>query len=190
MPPPKDYYTSAKALKLMKSAYPDDDPEESLLSVLQTGQVKAWILDEETKRRVPIAPELWWDLQPFSLQSFSFMCDLRSSNAFYISKNIRGEVQVDKEGLDQLLTLATGTEVEKREPPPQRPRGRPTKFDWDAFHRKIVLIANTPDGLPEKQADLEKMMLQWCENTWGKQPGQSTVREKLSPIYRELKKSQ
>ena len=61
--------------------------------------------------------------------------------------------------------------------------GRPPEYDWNAFVIEIVRIANTPDGLPEKQSELIKGMLQWCENTWGKQPSDSMAKEKISTIY-------
>jgi hypothetical protein len=65
-------------------------------------------------------------------------------------------------------------------------RGRPS-HDWEAFYIEIIRRANTPDGLPDKQADLEQSMLVWCQSKWGKEPGISTVREKISPIYKARK---
>ena len=68
--------------------------------------------------------------------------------------------------------------------------GRPSK-DWDGFYREVIRIANMPDGLPDGsggQSRLETRMLEWCERTWGKQPGLSTVRGKLGPLYDYLSK--
>ena len=64
--------------------------------------------------------------------------------------------------------------------------GRPAEYDWDAFVIEIIRIANTPDGLPEKQSELLGTMLYWCEETWGKQPAQSTAKYKISKIYNGL----
>ena len=64
--------------------------------------------------------------------------------------------------------------------------GRPREYDWDAFVIEIIRIANTPDGLPEKQSELVKQMLQWCEDTWGKQPAESAAKKKISQIYNTL----
>lgn len=69
-------------------------------------------------------------------------------------------------------------------------RGRPAMYDWDEFHRQIILIANHPDGLPELQAGLETQMTEWCENKWPKCPGESTIRDKISPIYKLIRKGQ
>ncbi len=71
--------------------------------------------------------------------------------------------------------------------------GRPPEYDWDAFVIEIIRIANSLDGLPEKQSELIKAMLQWCEDTWGRQPAESGAKKKISEIYNGLglgKKSQ
>jgi len=60
--------------------------------------------------------------------------------------------------------------------------GRPTQYNWDGFWREVVRVANTPDGLPDKQTALETAMLEWCDSTWGRQPAESTVRDKLSRL--------
>lgn len=65
---------------------------------------------------------------------------------------------------------------------PKRRVGRPTQYDWDSFWREVVRVSHTPDGLPDKQAALEKAMLEWCELNWGRQPAESAVRDKLSRL--------
>lgn len=65
--------------------------------------------------------------------------------------------------------------------------GRP-EYDWDSFWREVVRLALHPDGLPERQADLERIMMEWCESNWGK-GGESTVRGKISPLYADLSKA-
>jgi hypothetical protein len=61
--------------------------------------------------------------------------------------------------------------------------GRPQEYDWNIFVIEIIRIANSPNGLPEKQSELIRDMLQWCENTWGKQPAESAAKAKVSEIY-------
>ncbi len=68
-----------------------------------------------------------------------------------------------------------------------RPQGRPREYAWDDFFREVVLIANSPDGLPEMMADLERQMQEWCATKWDQEPTESVIREKLSPIYAQLK---
>jgi hypothetical protein len=60
--------------------------------------------------------------------------------------------------------------------------GRPPKYDWDAFAREIVRLANTPDGLPKRE-ELHRYMLDWCEKAWGDAPAESTVRERIARLY-------
>ena len=64
--------------------------------------------------------------------------------------------------------------------------GRPREYDWDALTIEIIRIANSPDGLPESQAALVEQLLQWCENTWGKQPAESSVKARISKVFRAL----
>ena len=71
-------------------------------------------------------------------------------------------------------------------PAPKNKGGRPREYDWDAFMIEIIRVANSPDGLPDTQAELIRDMLQWCENNWGKQPADSYVRSKISLIYNGL----
>lgn len=75
---------------------------------------------------------------------------------------------------------------EPREDTPSPRRGPRPKYDWQAFLAQVVRVAHY-DGLPDTQAEMERKMLQWCENEWGCQPGLSTVRTYLGPLYRELK---
>ena len=63
--------------------------------------------------------------------------------------------------------------------------GRPLEYDWDAFVIEIIRIADL-DGLPEKQSELKEQLLQWCEDTWGKQPAESSVKSRISHIYNKL----
>lgn len=70
-----------------------------------------------------------------------------------------------------------------------RPRGRPREWDWDAIFGEIVRIANLPDGLPESQADLQRMVATYCVSEWGREPAPSTLSEKIGKLYsRSLRK--
>ncbi len=67
-----------------------------------------------------------------------------------------------------------------------RPQGRPPKYLWYDFLREVVRRADL-DGLPEKQADLEKQMQEWCASEWGQEPTVSAIREIIAPIYARSK---
>jgi hypothetical protein len=67
-------------------------------------------------------------------------------------------------------------------------RGRPEQYNWPAFYAEIAVRADL-DSLPDAQADLERDMAEWCSENWEKVPGESTLREKLSPIYSHPRKA-
>jgi len=66
-------------------------------------------------------------------------------------------------------------------------QGRKAKYEWDEFYIEIAVKADL-DALPESQAELEKYMADWCLENWGEQPAVSTIRSKISPIYRHPRK--
>lgn len=64
--------------------------------------------------------------------------------------------------------------------------GRPPEYDWDSFMLEIIRRANTPDGLPDSQAELVRDMLQWFTDTFGSEPADSSVKLRTSKIYKYL----
>ena len=67
-------------------------------------------------------------------------------------------------------------------------RGRPRKFNLEALYAEIAVRADL-DGLPDTQAELERDIADWCSLTWGEVPGESTLRQYVSPIYRHPRKA-
>ena len=68
---------------------------------------------------------------------------------------------------------------------PDRPKshgGRPPKWDWDAFNREMMRLANTPDGLPGRPT-LMRHMLDWCAKQWADTPTESAVRAHIAKAY-------
>ena len=74
-------------------------------------------------------------------------------------------------------------------PEVKHPGGRPREKDWDAWYREVVAVANKPDGLPKTQADLERHMLDWCQEHMEDPPGETATREKVREIYRHVFRS-
>ena len=64
--------------------------------------------------------------------------------------------------------------------------GRPSEHDWNTFIVEIIRRANQPDGLPGTQAELVRDMLAWFQLTYGREPAESSVKERISKIYRHL----
>jgi hypothetical protein len=60
--------------------------------------------------------------------------------------------------------------------------GRPPRYDWLEFAKEVVRIANTPDGLPDREA-MQRHMMAWCRKTWGKSPHPATVRHALQKLW-------
>lgn len=74
------------------------------------------------------------------------------------------------------------------EPSGQRSgRKRKSIYDWESFYVEIAVVADL-DSLPDTQADLERDMADWCLETWGRVPSESTLRSKISPIYNHPRK--
>jgi hypothetical protein len=67
---------------------------------------------------------------------------------------------------------------------PKHPGGRPPKYDWAAFDREMMRLANTPDGLPVRTT-LFGHMAQWCTNIWGDAPADSKIRDRIAKRYPE-----
>ena len=66
----------------------------------------------------------------------------------------------------------------------RRGPGRPSEWNWKGALVYLVTVANTPDGLPDKQADAERLVLKWFEDNYCDSPAPSAIREHVSPIYR------
>lgn len=71
----------------------------------------------------------------------------------------------------------------------RRPRADSSKsYDWEGFYGAMVLRIFR-SGLPEKQADLIGEMQDWfiANSTDGDAPDESTIRKRISPIWRLLR---
>lgn len=56
-------------------------------------------------------------------------------------------------------------------------------YDAEAFYVEVVIRADSPDGLPESRAEMERDMAEWCKETWGRSPGKTWLKIRLRPIY-------
>jgi len=69
---------------------------------------------------------------------------------------------------------------------PKKKPGRPQEHDWNGFYVEIVRVADMEE-LPATQADLERRLLRWFQDKFGREPSESAVRERIGDIYRGLK---
>ena len=65
--------------------------------------------------------------------------------------------------------------------------GRPEGFPWDDIWIEICRRVHY-EGLPPTVAELTRYVQEWCENQYGKQPGDSTLKPKLGKLYRVLRR--
>jgi hypothetical protein len=66
-----------------------------------------------------------------------------------------------------------------------RQRGRRPQYEWQLFAAEMVRrVIGAP---PTSQADFEREMLEWCSETWGKEPSESQVREWVAPAFKALR---
>jgi hypothetical protein len=88
---------------------------------------------------------------------------------------------------DTLLTSgAEGQGAESTPPAPKNKGGRPPEHDWDAVTIEVIRVANKPDGLPDSQAELIDHLLEWSGRTLGREPPLSSVKARVSKIYKGL----
>ena len=67
-------------------------------------------------------------------------------------------------------------------------RGRRPKYKWDEFYAEIAVRADL-DNLPETAAELQRDMAEWCLNTWGEEPSETMLKDKIRLIYRHPRRS-
>jgi hypothetical protein len=162
--------------------------------------------DEAEKRRIePIKQMIFGAIQTGELRadsSTNFMATVGDFSKSLIRREDLRALAARKDQrpaflFDTLLpestTPPTASQPQSGDPAPtDQPRakgGRPREYDWDAFTIEIIRIADM-DRLPEKQSELIEQMLQWCENTWGRQPAESSVKSRISRIYNGLGRGQ
>lgn len=65
---------------------------------------------------------------------------------------------------------------------PKKQRGRPPKFDWDAFHVEVAALVKGGD-LHNKQDSALKHFQLWFQKNCGQVPADSVIKAKLKPYY-------
>jgi hypothetical protein len=92
----------------------------------------------------------------------------------------------------QALVLGQSTDNPKSsEPVPVEVRtksrgGRPENYPWDDIWVEICRIIHE-EGVPATRAELMEKVQQWCEDHYGNQPADSTLKPKIGKLYRVLR---
>lgn len=98
------------------------------------------------------------------------------------------DLKVEGAGISHMDVEYKRASIEKlcQKPPSPGNGGRPLK-DWEKFLIEVIGIANGIDGLPDKQADLERTMLEWAQSNMDDPPLETAVRDMVSKIYRRTR---
>jgi hypothetical protein len=64
-------------------------------------------------------------------------------------------------------------------------RGAPPRYDWDGFWVEVCRRVHE-EGVPATQGELIRLMLDWFTETGRRLPDASTLKKKLSPLWRLL----
>lgn len=68
-----------------------------------------------------------------------------------------------------------------------RKGGRPTERQSVEISAEITRIVHD-DGVPQKQAELVQKVLQFCQNTFGDEPSETAVKDRIRAVYQALGK--
>jgi hypothetical protein len=105
MPLRKNYCNLRQAVELTQSKLVDDDAAAELVNALGSGQLKAWLIRDDTGGRIDI-PETWWRAQDQAPPYFEVNWD--NGWGIYDDKRAEdgratGEIRIDGSALDDLL---------------------------------------------------------------------------------------
>jgi hypothetical protein len=67
-------------------------------------------------------------------------------------------------------------------------RGVRASYDWDKAWAATCLYIHE-NGLPQAQADLERVMLSWFSETYGQEPSESLVKQKVKVLFDTFRKA-
>ena len=57
------------------------------------------------------------------------------------------------------------------------------------YSQAAVAVRADLDNLPKTAAELQRNMAEWCQDNWGEVPGDTMLKEKISPIYKHPRRS-
>lgn len=72
---------------------------------------------------------------------------------------------------------------------PHKQRGRRPKWQWEQILAAVGFQIGQQGRIPESQADLERMIAQYCQDEFGDEPSSGMTREKASPMFDRLRRN-
>jgi hypothetical protein len=167
-----------------------EDAREGLLAALMTGQVSATGILEQGR------PALASGDGPFENIPREYWRSKRVDWRGWRLETPRGaysQIGIDTEQLLKQFPEPPRIEVTVEKAgsvflwddgaPKRRRGGRPPTYDWPKFHAAVTRMALQEGRLPPTQAELERKMLEWCEDHFGQEPALSLVRHHLAPYF-------
>jgi hypothetical protein len=156
------YADLKEARLLIRTRYPDLDPDRTLISACWERRLRATTRGRPFLPRLDGPPESAWDILGL------FEADPR-------------HVQFLRADLDALWPdpKIESTKVKNK-------GGRPPRWDWEGALIEVMRVANTPDGLPSgrgAQAEIERIMRDWFVASSDEAPSTSDM-----PDYGETHK--
>lgn len=67
----------------------------------------------------------------------------------------------------------------------KRSPGRPVQWDWDGAVAYLRTVANSRDGLPKVQADVERLVAEWFIDIQDDHPVESAIRKRVGAWRKE-----
>ena len=158
-------------------AYGQDAPEITLENMLDDCRCASF-----TDSYVEIPPSSWkldsiiWDKN----------CLFRAqSSYFYIHFEPEALVRFfpAPTWVSEIVETYNGTPIKKKK---LEKRGRKRTGLWDEFHIEVTKYLLQHRALPKKQSELVQHCQNWFSDTFGEEPPESEIKEKVSLYYKKL----
>ncbi|WP_099865951.1 hypothetical protein [Pararhizobium haloflavum] len=95
----------------------------------------------------------------------------------------RDDLVVRREEMERFAAVHLAGAAAREEYAPRR--GAPQKYDWDRFWTEVCRRVHE-EGVPATQGEFVRLMLDWFGKNDMAEPDQSTVKKKLSPLWRQI----
>jgi hypothetical protein len=158
-----------EARLLIRTRYPELDPDKALIAACCERRLPVTKSGRPFLPKPGVRPDIAWQMHPFD---FGQSIDV---------KFLRTDLN------------ALWPDPKNKSAKAKNPGGRPPRWDWEGAWIEVVLVANTPDGLPTgrgAQAEIERIMHDWFVATFDAAPSTSDIRARAHRIMARLTKTE